>query len=220
MASKQKKTATPKAEAYPRKNIPVRFGTNHDERGGNIAILLTSPELAAFRIISMMAPSNLRADIDTPSFLAALRDQATAAQHGNLGHTEAMLMNQATGLEALYVRLAERAMEQKYMQNLEVYMRMALRAQSQCRATLETLAMIKNPPMVYARQANVTTGPQQINNGTPAPLRTREIKTEQNQLSEGGNELLPDTRAQGAESGANSTLEAVGKIDGAKVPRG
>lgn len=33
------------------------------------------------------------------------------------------------------------------------------------RATLETLAAIKNPPMVYPRQANLTTGPQQVNGG-------------------------------------------------------
>lgn len=32
-------------------------------------------------------------------------------------------------------------------------------------ATLETLANIKNPPVVLARQANITTGPQQVNNG-------------------------------------------------------
>ncbi len=40
------------------------------------------------------------------------------------------------------------------MPNIEGFMRMALRAQSQCRTTLETLAAIKNPPSVYARQAN------------------------------------------------------------------
>ena len=44
-------------------------------------------------------------------------------------------------------------------------MRMALKAQSQCRATLETLATIKNPPAVFARQANIAQGPQQVNNG-------------------------------------------------------
>jgi hypothetical protein len=57
------------------------------------------------------------------------------------------------------------------MPNLEAFMRMALRAQAQCRTTLETLANIKNAPVVFARQANVTTGPQQINNGTAPPSR-------------------------------------------------
>ena len=39
-------------------------------------------------------------------------------------------------------------------------MRIALKAQSQCRATLETLAAVKNLPVVFARQANIAQGPQ------------------------------------------------------------
>jgi hypothetical protein len=38
-------------------------------------------------------------------------------------------------------------------------MRLALKAQSQCRATLETLALINNVPVVFARQANVSRNP-------------------------------------------------------------
>jgi hypothetical protein len=38
-------------------------------------------------------------------------------------------------------------------------MHLALKAQGQCRATLETLATIKSPPMVIARQANIAHGP-------------------------------------------------------------
>ncbi len=38
-------------------------------------------------------------------------------------------------------------------------------AQGQCRAALETPAPIKNPTVVFARQANIAHGPQQINNG-------------------------------------------------------
>jgi hypothetical protein len=37
-------------------------------------------------------------------------------------------------------------------------MRFGLKAQAQCRATLETLAAIKNPPTVFARQANIADG--------------------------------------------------------------
>jgi len=48
--------------------------------------------------------------------------------------------------------------------NYEVHMRLALEAQNQCRMTLETLATIKNPPTVFARQANIAHRPQQVNN--------------------------------------------------------
>ena len=52
----------------------------------------------------------------------------------------------------------------EYVDHLDRYMRLALKAQGQCRATLETLATIKNPPVVFARQANIAQGPQQVNN--------------------------------------------------------
>ncbi len=219
MASKPKKPAAPEAEKYPRKTVTCQSGPSIDEQGRNYAKLITSAELAAYRVIGVMQPKNLADEIDTPTLLATLRDQAAAVQTGDLAHAEAMLINQASSLQALFVRLTERAMEQTQMPNLEGFMRLALRAQSQCRATMETLAAIKNPPIVYARQANVTTGPQQINNGTAAPTRAREIETEQTQLSGGIHELLPDTRASGYASRVNPALETMGEIDRAEIPR-
>ena len=216
MASKPKKPAAVQAEQYPRKAITCLAGANNDETGRNYAKLITSPELSAYRVIGMMQPKNLADDIDTPTLLATLRDQAAAVQNGDLAHAEAMLINQASSLQALFARLTERAMEQTQMPHLEGFMRIALRAQSQCRATLETLAAIKNPPIVYARQANVTTGPQQINNSMAAPTRAREIESEQTQLSGGTHELLPDTRASGNASRVNPALETLGKIDRAE----
>ena len=46
----------------------------------------------------------------------------------------------------------------------KAYLGLALKAQGQCRMTLETLGNIVNPPAVFAKQANFTTGPQQVNN--------------------------------------------------------
>src|ERR1700738_2330839 len=51
------------------------------------------------------------------------------------------------------------------LDSAERLLRLAFRAQSQSRATVETLGNMKNPPMVFASQANMTTGPQQVNNG-------------------------------------------------------
>ncbi|WP_202636384.1 hypothetical protein [Rugosibacter aromaticivorans] len=220
MATKAKKPATPEAEKYPRKMITCQSGASIDEQGRSYAKLITSAELAAYRVIGMMQPKNLADEIDTPTLLATLRDQAAAVQSGDLSHAEAMLINQASSLQALFVRLSERAMEQNHMPSLEGFMRMALRAQSQCRATLETLAAIKNPPVIYAKQANVTTGPQQINNGTATPSQARQIESEQSQLSGGTHELLPDTRTSQAESRVNPALETLGEINRAEVPRG
>ena len=221
MARKQKKSAKPEAVEYPRKAIPINAGKTKEETSRNFAELLTSPELAAFRVIDRAEQkSGLEANIDVPTLLGTLRAQAAAVNLGDLAKVDAMLMNQATALQSLFCRLAGRAMGNDTITSFEANMRMALRAQSQCRATLETLAAIKNPPIVYARQANVTTGPQQINNGTTVSSPAREIKNEQTQLSGGTNELLPDTRASGNESQVNPTLETLGELDRAKVRRG
>lgn len=211
-----KRTLAAVAEQYPRKAIPCRSGSTSDEKGRAFATLLNSPELAAHRVIGMMQPKNLADDIDTPTMMDVLRDQAAAVQSGDLAHAEAMLINQASALQALFVRLTERAMEQSHMPNLEGFMRLGLRAQSQCRATLETLANIKNPPIVYARQANVTTGPQQINNGAPPQAREKEIQ--QSQQSGGDNELLPNTGTQAIAGGSNSALATLGEIDRTENP--
>lgn len=220
MMSEPKKPAAPEAEKYPQKTIPCQRWTNDDERGRSVANLVTSPEFAAYRVIGMMQPKNLADEIDAPGMLATLRDQAAAVQGGDMAHAEAMLINQASSLQALFVRLSERAMEQTHMPNLEGFMRMALRAQSQCRATLETLAAIKNPPTVYARQANVTTGPQQINNGTAAPTRAREIENEQTQLLRAEYGQRMDTGTAGAAIGSDPAMATLGEIHRAEVPRG
>jgi len=91
-------------------------------------------------------------------------------------------MNQATALQTVFARLVERGMGCTEIAPFEANLRMGLRAQSQCRATLETLAAIKNPTSVsFVRQANIAHGPQQVNNGDAAPSqpsrpRENEIK--------------------------------------------
>lgn len=200
MSSETKKPVKTDTKKYPRKTVICKSGPSIDDQGRSYAKLITSSEFSAYRVIGLMQPSKIADDIDTPTLMEILREQAAAAQSGDLAHAEAMLMNQASALQAVFVRLSERAMEQSQMPNIEGFMRMALRAQSQCRATLETLAAIKNPPIIYARQANVTTGPQQINNSAEPPSQTRKIENEQTQLSGGIHELLPDTRASGKTS--------------------
>ena len=101
-------------------------------------------------------------------------------------------------------------------------MKCALRAQSQCRATLETLATIKNPP-VFAKQANIARGPQQVNNGPmPAadPSRARETQNEPNRLlgQQHGERL--DTLTAGAASGTHPAMATLGEVCRAKVREG
>jgi hypothetical protein len=101
------------------------------------------------------------------------------------------------------------------------YLRLALKAQSQCRATVETLAEMKNPPVVFARQANITTGgQQQVNNGgmphsAPASAHPGETASRPNELLEDRTHGSPtmDTRATAAASRTNQGLEPVGAVN-------
>ena len=162
-------------------------------------------------------------ELDVNDLADALLDSINEVNGGNLYRCEAMLMAQAHALQSIFMNLSRRAALNmgEHLGATETYLRLALKAQSQCRTTLEALAEIKNPrPVAFVRQANIAAGHQQINNGTAAPSRAREIQNQQTQLSEGGNELLPDTRASALAGDANSTLEAVGKINRAEVARG
>ncbi|MDD2742698.1 MAG: hypothetical protein PHV02_10510 [Rhodocyclaceae bacterium] len=215
MATKPKQI-TPK-QPEPRKHVPCHCDdpTDADAAGRAFAGVIVSPELAAYRVIHEANPKNLQDGIDTPGMLAVLRQQADTVKTGDLSQAEAMLINQATALQSLFTRLTERGLSQSHIPNIESFMRLALRAQNQCRSTLETLATIKNPPVIYAKQANISNGPQQVNNGTASPAR--ETVIEQSKQSGDSNELLTDTRTSQAASRVNQTLEAVGEIHRAEI---
>ena len=151
---------------------------------------------------------------DLGSLAAALDESTRKLESGNLADCEAMLLGQAHAPQAIFVNLSRRAVKQEYLRQWEAYIRVALKAQSQCRATLETLANIKNPPTVFARQANIAHGPQQINNGVPsAGSRAEKPENPQNEQSGASNELLPDGRASQAASRVDTQVEGLGEVD-------
>lgn len=73
-----------------------------------------------------------------------------------MGGPEAMLAAQAVTLNAMFTQLAYHSSKMTIVDQIDRFTRLALKAQGQSRATLETSALIKNPP-VFARQANMLT---------------------------------------------------------------
>jgi hypothetical protein len=102
-------------------------------------------------------------DLELTDAIDVLRSGANTANGGDLSAAVTMLSSQAVALNAMFGELARRSALNlgEYLDASERYMRLALKAQGQCRATLETLAAIKNPPVVFARQANINNGGQQ-----------------------------------------------------------
>ena len=211
MTTKKPAPKAKKPEILARKSVHCdASATDPKETAKNYAKLMISPELAAYRVIAGAEHSSMKDTLDVPTLVESLKDQGAAANRNDLSQAEAMLMNQATALQSLFARMAERATGADYMPNFEIFMRVALKAQSQCRATLETLAAIKNPPLVYAKQANVTTGPQQINNGI---MHTGEKQIQSSKLLEADHGNYLDTRAQTAPARVNPELATVGAIN-------
>ena len=201
--AKKTPAATPAKQVTPVADKP-RLSKPHE-------IVLSSNTQNAVGILSW---SKFAGEADLQELCNDLGEETVkVVQDGNMRPVEAMLYQQAKTLETMFTSLARRAANQDGLKQFQVNLTLALKAQAQCRSTLEALAEIKNPrPVQFVKQANMTTGPQQINNGAVAS-RTETIESSQNKLlqeSDHGNYL--DTRAQGAAGRANqrvATVEAV-----------
>ena len=102
--------------------------------------------------------------IDVAEIFSELKAQAAAIQAGDLSLFDAMLVNQAVALQSLFADLAVKASGTKSPEHCEMQLKLALRAQNQSRATIQTLLESRNPRVFIANQANVSNGPQQVNN--------------------------------------------------------
>lgn len=157
-------------------------------------------------------------ELDLTTSIEVLREKVDKVNEGDLSDVEATLTAQAVALDAIFTELARRGALNmgEYLNAAETYLRLALKAQSQCRATLETLANIKNPPVAYVKQANISHGHQQINNGTPAPSRARENESQQNKLLEQQHGKWVDCGEAGAAGGVDKAMATLGEINRAE----
>ncbi|MGZ8157946.1 MAG: hypothetical protein ACXWT1_16410 [Methylobacter sp.] len=203
MAVKKKPATKP---ANKPKNVVDVTCPKDDNPDDAIAETLTRPVVQAARTIQRW-----ESEYNFSSLALTLSQQVKDVKNGDMSRPEAMLLAQAHTLDELFNNLARRAHCQEQMKHYETFLRLAFKAQGQCRSTLETLAAIKNPPVIFAKQANISSGHQQINNGTPAPAtHTEEIINQQNELLEHTHGERLDSRATGEAIGVNSKLEALG----------
>jgi hypothetical protein len=78
---------------------------------------------------------------------------------------------------------------------------------------LESLSEIKNPPVVYAKQANIAHVPQQVNNGIGPSRARKKTGIRQANFWSRAMKTPMDAGAPGATGGSDSAMEAVGEID-------
>lgn len=105
-------------------------------------------------------------EVDAIAVLESLKRMAAEVGDGRLDALEQMLLHQAVALQSMFMDLALRAKGQQDLPALQALTQLALKAQSGSRATLQTLAELKQPRPLVVRQTNVAQT-QQVNNGSP-----------------------------------------------------
>jgi hypothetical protein len=161
--------------------------------------------------------------VSLTEMVASLRESGDAINRNDTASAERMLYAQSVALNAMFCELA-RVSHANMFTNLDAmdrYMRLALKAQSQSRMTVETLAAMKNPPVVFAKQANIANGHQQVNNGATRGERQDGPRAEESQpapskLLEAEHVERMDVGAPGTTGRDHSHLEAVGASDRTK----
>lgn len=183
------------------------------------ALLATMPSLSNAGVVSAFSEFG-----EVPLLEAAtiLQKNLEAVSRGSLEEPEALLMCQAQALNSIFVGLSLRAAS--YMGSrpdlMDRSLRLALKAQNQARATLEALASIKNPAVVFARQANFSAGHQQVNNGVSPQGALGGMQRGQTKLSEVDLELHPDHGTSATPRRNDSDVETLGAFNGAEDSTG
>lgn len=205
-------TKTPKVKKSASAITPIQdLLEGAETKSQQLARLVTNSSGSAATVLQYARAGD---SPDCMDLLAEIRRAGDEVVAGNLGRYEHMLASQALSLDAIFNSLAERAGRQNSLPNMEVMLRLALKAQSQARATIETLAVVKNP-MPYIKQANIAHGPQQVNNERATP-RAEKRKTPPNKLLEQRDGQWLEHGTQAAAGRADQALAPVGALDRAE----
>ena len=199
-----KKTATSPAKTDPNRiRMPGGEGVTTSTALANLA---TTSALSAFTLKQYAGCGD---ELEITDLVDAMKRAGDLAVAGDLSRVERTLVNQMLTLDVLFDNLAQRAGKQETFKGIEVLMRLALKAQSQARATAETLATIKNP-MPYIKQANIANGHQQVINGQHAGAGNSQSAP--NKLLESQHDDNVVTGAPTTAGSSHSHMEAVGTV--------
>ncbi|OIQ92421.1 hypothetical protein GALL_256420 [mine drainage metagenome] len=176
-------------------------GKSKDRQIAEIA--LSSATMNAMTARTFTMPS--MGEIDISETIHVMYEKMGKVKAGDLSGLEAILTAQTVSLNSIFNEMARRAALNMgtHLQVTETYMRLAFKAQAQCARTIEVLAAMKTPPVVFAKQANISHGHQQVNNGTnpnntQPPAHTEKTINQQNELLEvnNGSEKMDSGTAQ------------------------
>ena len=190
------KTSTAKPNA--KQIAPVKKSEQTDsERYAKIS--LTASTMSA--VLSDAFTKKLFPSSDLVDVANVLSEKITDIQNGDMKPIEAMLIAQAQALQTMFVSLGRDAVAKTQLNQYTAFMNLALKAQSQSRATIQALVELKYPKQAtFVKQANIAQGYQQVNNATNTHAHAKEITNQPNELLEvnHGSEKMDDRATQTA----------------------
>lgn len=210
-------------------SLPVEVGEGETLAQKSARLAVDGVAGNAFLALAFGVPSGMLGPDELGELHKELKQTVERTKAGGTDQADSLLTAQAVSLNQIFIELARRSALNmgEYPRAAETYMRLALKAQSQCRTTLESLAEIRNPrPVAFVKQANIANGPQQVNNGEAVyqaeyEVPRAEVETQQTKLlEENANVTRLDTRASGKAGRGDTALEAVGAVHGAADDRG
>lgn len=206
-----------------RKSVRLGKGSTETAAQSNSHKLLIPPPRAAVSLAGWASGYTV-GEVDISTLFSDLLAQSKRVAEGQVTHVECILLAQATTLDAMFHALANRAARNigTYLEATDTYLCLAFRAQSQCRATIETIPLIKNPKAVaFVQQTNIAHGPQQVSNASPpAASRARKTEIKPSKLSGSNLELPQNIRASPLTSRNDPQMEAAGEIERTEIRRG
>ena len=102
--------------------------------------------------------------IDTTETYLVMQEHVKAAKGGDITHYRAMLAMQADALNSIFTELARRAACNmgEYINASQIYLRLGLKAQAQCRSTIEALDRLTTGHVQTVKHVHVNEGGQAV----------------------------------------------------------
>ena len=211
MATKKKAKAPTKPDPHTL-NVTEEKGKTKERKLADVQLSPTIPNT----ITAQCFLKSVTGEVDLTEAVTVMQEKSDKIIAGDLSELESTLTAQVVSLNAIFSTLARRSASSEYVKNMEINMRLALKAQAQCAHTIEVLSKVKNPPVIFAKQANIAHGHQQVNNGSNSRARTGKTLNSSNELLNETNNATLDTRGTTEAIRADSDMAAVEALNGSK----
>lgn len=214
---KSAKTPSKKRCGEPTPPVPAPV-----QRKATAAELLSQSGLIGMATMKVAAGEKF-GNVDDLALFEEMAKPLRRISAGDMSPVEESLFMQAKTLEVVLIRMLDRAMSSyDHLEYYRVNMSMALRAQAQLRATLETLAEVKNPrSATFIRQLNAAEQQQVVNGQPVAHARAREALPPETELLQDSRheQITMDPGATREGRRGNQEMATVGAQHGPADPR-